>query len=71
MQGKLVPAFVSLDARALPLGLAQGVRLLGAVRQGQVLRWSDVAIDETVPALRARRDMEELFGRAEARQRVA
>jgi predicted homoserine dehydrogenase-like protein len=71
VQGKLVPASVSLEAGALPLGLAQGIHLIGAVRQGQVLRWSDVTIDETVPALRARREMEGLFGRAEARQRVA
>jgi predicted homoserine dehydrogenase-like protein len=71
VQGKLVPASVSLAAGALPLGLAHGIRLLGAIGQGEILRWSDVAVDETLTALRARREMERLFGRGEARQRVA
>jgi predicted homoserine dehydrogenase-like protein len=69
--GKLLPAAASLDGGALPLGLAHGVRLLRPVRQGGVLRWSDVAIDETLTAYRARRDMEQLFGHPAQRQRVA
>jgi predicted homoserine dehydrogenase-like protein len=69
--GKLLPAAASLDGGALPLGLAHGVRLLRPVKQGDVLRWSDVAIDETLTAYRARREMEDLFGRAAPRQRVA
>jgi len=69
--GKLLPAPASLAAGALPLGLAHGVRLLRPARQGDVLRWSDVAIDETLTAYRARREMEHLFGRVTARQRVA
>ena len=69
--GKLLPAATSLARGALPLGLAHGVRLLRAVRQGEVLRWSDVALDETLTAYRARREMENLFGRAAPRQRVA
>ena len=46
-------------------------RLLRPVRQGDVLRWSDVAIDETLIACRARREMEDLFGRARRAQRAA
>jgi predicted homoserine dehydrogenase-like protein len=69
--GKLLPASTSLAAGALPLGLAHGARLLRSVRQGDVLHWSDVAIDETLTAFRARREMEELFGRGAPRQRVA
>jgi predicted homoserine dehydrogenase-like protein len=69
--GKLLPAATSLARGALPLGLAHGVRLLRAVRHGDVLRWSDVALDETLTAYRARREMESLFGRAAPRQRVA
>jgi predicted homoserine dehydrogenase-like protein len=69
--GKLLPAAASLRGGALPLGLAHGVRLLRPVRQGDVLRWPDVAIDETLTAYRARREMEVLFGRAAPRQRVA
>jgi len=69
--GKLLPAAASLAGGALPLGLAHGVRLLRPVRQGEVLRWSDVATDETRIAYGARREMESLFGRAAPRQRVA
>jgi len=69
--GKLLPAPASLAAGALPLGLAHGVRLLRPARQGDVLRWSDVAIDETLTAYRARREMEDVFARATPRQRVA
>jgi predicted homoserine dehydrogenase-like protein len=69
--GKLLPAAASLDGGALPLGLAHGVRLLRPVRQGDVLRWSDVTIDETLIACRARREMEDLFGRASPRERAA
>jgi predicted homoserine dehydrogenase-like protein len=69
--GKLLPAAASLARGALPLGLAHGVRLLRAVRQGDLLRWSDVAVDETLTACRARREMENLFGREAPRQRVA
>jgi predicted homoserine dehydrogenase-like protein len=47
------------------------VRVLRPVRQGEVLRWSDVAIEETLTAYRARREMEHLFGRVTPRQRVA
>ncbi|HEY7943040.1 MAG: NAD(P)H-dependent oxidoreductase [Burkholderiales bacterium] len=69
--GKLLPAQTSLASGALPLGLAHGVKLLRAVRQGELLRWSDVAIDESLVAYRARREMERTFGAATARQRVA
>ncbi len=56
--GRLMPASDSLSAGALPIGLAQGVRLRTARRAGEVLRWSDVEIDERDPAVRFRREME-------------
>lgn len=59
--GKLLPADRSLAIGGLPLGLAHEVRVVRPVRQGQCLRWADVAIDETLPALRVRREMEALF----------
>ncbi len=62
--GKLLPAATSLalhDVGGLPLGLAHGVRMLRAVRQGQSLTWRDVQIDETLPAYRTRREMEAEF----------
>jgi predicted homoserine dehydrogenase-like protein len=73
--GKLLPAEKSLRTGGLPLGLAHGVKLTRAVKAGASLGWPDVALDETLPALRARREMESMFARAatgEARtQRVA
>lgn len=59
--GKLLPASTSLACGGLPLGLAHGVRLLRPVRQGQVLRWDDVAVDRSTAAWRLRREMETLF----------
>ena len=70
VRGKLLPASASLAAGALPLALTHGVRLSSDVGQDAVLRWSDVVIDPALPAVQARRDMENRFGRT-ALQRVA
>jgi predicted homoserine dehydrogenase-like protein len=59
--GKLLPAATSLALGGLPLGLAHGVKLVRAVRQGQSLVWDDVAIDTALPAYSTRREMEALF----------
>ncbi len=59
--GKLFPAEKSLAHGGLPLGLAHGVKLLKPVAAGQSLRWSDVALDESLAALRLRREMEREF----------
>ena len=59
--GKLMPAAASLAQDALPLGLAHNVQLIGAVPAGATVRWSDVAIDATTPAVRLRREMERAF----------
>jgi predicted homoserine dehydrogenase-like protein len=67
--GRLAPAAESLAAGALPLGLAHGVRLLEPVSAGQPVRWSDVAIDGGLEAVRLRREME--AGPREARGRSA
>jgi predicted homoserine dehydrogenase-like protein len=61
--GKQVPAGPSLDQGLLPLGLAHEVRLKHDVAEGQCLRWSDVAYDETDLAVMVRREMEAAFGR--------
>jgi predicted homoserine dehydrogenase-like protein len=60
--GRLMPAADSLAQGCLPLGLAQGCKLLRPVTAGQPLRWSDVAIDANSSAVRARREMEQAFG---------
>jgi predicted homoserine dehydrogenase-like protein len=59
--GKLMQAQASLRIGGLPLGLAHGVKLLKPVTAGQPLRWTDVAVDESSHAVKARREMERLF----------
>jgi predicted homoserine dehydrogenase-like protein len=59
--GRLMPAADSLDCGALPLGLAHDVRLVNARNPGEVIRWRDVVVDETLPAVRLRREMETLL----------
>ena len=63
--GRLMPAADSLTVGALPLGLAHGVKLLRPVAVGQPVTWADVRIDESLGAVRARREMERLFGAAQ------
>jgi predicted homoserine dehydrogenase-like protein len=59
--GRLMPAADSLAAAALPIGLAHGVKLVRDVAAGAVVRWGDVAADESAEAVRIRREMESLF----------
>jgi predicted homoserine dehydrogenase-like protein len=59
--GKLMPAAGSLAAGALPIGLAYGVKLKRDVGVDEVIRWTDVDVDETSEAVRARREMETKF----------
>jgi predicted homoserine dehydrogenase-like protein len=59
--GRLMPATGSLAQGALPIGLAHGVPLRRAIKAGEAVRWADVDIDETVEAVRVRREMEEMF----------
>jgi predicted homoserine dehydrogenase-like protein len=56
--GRVMPAEESLRLQGLPLGLAHHVRLQQPVAAGQVVRWSDVEIDESMPAVAFRREME-------------
>jgi predicted homoserine dehydrogenase-like protein len=56
--GRLMPAKDSLAQACLPLGLAHGWKLLRPVAAGQPLKWSDVAFDANVPAVKLRREME-------------
>jgi predicted homoserine dehydrogenase-like protein len=54
-----MPAEDSLALGALPIGLAHGIELRNAVATGEVVRWSDVAIDEGKEPVRFRREMEQ------------
>ncbi len=56
--GKLMPATDSLAVGALPLGLAHGWKVLRPVAAGEVVRWSDVAVDANNTAVKLRREME-------------
>ena len=56
--GRVMPAEESLRLQGLPLGLAHHVRLQQPVAAGQVVRWGDVEIDESLPAVAFRREME-------------
>ncbi len=55
----------SLNGRALPLGLAHGVRLTRAVAAGALVSYDDVVVDRTSAAARLRAELEE--GRAARR----
>ncbi len=69
--GKLLPAQKSIALGGLPLGLAHGTKLVRAVKAGVPIAWRDIAIDEALPALKVRREMEALFSLSPAAQRVA
>ncbi len=59
--GKLAPAEKSVASKALPIGLAHGVRLTRDVAKGAILTDADVILDEASEAVRARRAMVERF----------
>ena len=61
VSGQLMPAACSLQENALPMGLTHRTRLVNAIGKGHVVRWSDVAVDDSDPAVRLRLDMESLY----------
>jgi predicted homoserine dehydrogenase-like protein len=63
--GKLLPTRESLRLGGLPLGLAHGVRLKNSVKAGQAVGWDDVDVDASSLAVRIRREMESVYGRAD------
>ena len=63
--GKLMPASRSLAEGALPIGLAHRVTLTRDVPAGAIVRWDDVAIDQSHGAARVRREMERMFALAD------
>lgn len=56
--GKLYPAKTSLELGALPIGLAHNVRINRDIPANEPVRWTDVAIDESLEVVRIRREME-------------
>jgi predicted homoserine dehydrogenase-like protein len=61
--GKLLPSATSLAMGGLPLGLAHGPKVVRAVKKGQSLSWSDVAMDQDTAAYKVRREMESMFAK--------
>jgi predicted homoserine dehydrogenase-like protein len=62
--GKLFPAEKSTGLGSLPLGLAHNVKLLKPIKAGQSLTYADVAMDESLTAVKLRREMEQAFAPA-------
>ncbi len=60
--GRLMPAADSLAVGGLPIGLAGGVTLTRDIPAGTVLRQADVELDDSLEAVRLRREMEARFG---------
>lgn len=59
--GTLMGAAKSCRNGYLPIGLASGAKLKTHIANGQAIKLSDVEIDQTTPAFRFRRQMEEAF----------
>jgi len=64
VSGQLLPAEASLAQGCLPLGLAHGWKLLKPISAGATIKWSDVAFDANVTAVKLRREMEAEFAPA-------
>jgi predicted homoserine dehydrogenase-like protein len=58
--GKVIPAARSVAEGALPIGLANRVRVLRDIPAGGIVRWDDIDIGDS-QAVRVRREMEQAF----------
>lgn len=56
--GQLRPSEISLPQKMLPLGLTGGLKMLRDVKADHVLTYEDVALDETLSAVKLRRSLE-------------
>lgn len=59
--GTIQPAEKSVQNGFLPLGLASNIEMTNPVKKGEFICWSDVKYDETLPAVKIRRDMEIMY----------
>ncbi|WP_353644013.1 Gfo/Idh/MocA family oxidoreductase [Mesorhizobium sp. WSM2239] len=59
--GKLLPAKRSLDMKALPIGLAHGVKLVRPILAGQAVTFDDIEPPPDSPALQLRREAEAMI----------
>ena len=60
--GKLCSAKHSLEMHALPIGLAQGVKLIKDIPKNGTVKLSDVELDETCKAFELRQIMNKSLG---------
>ena len=56
--GQLRPTKLSVPLKALPLGLTGNIKLTRPVKADQILTYDDVEIDETLTAVKLRRELE-------------
>ncbi len=61
MAGQLRPSGVSVPMGALPLGLTGDIKLVRDVPVDTILTYDDVEIDETLNAVKLRRECEALL----------
>jgi predicted homoserine dehydrogenase-like protein len=59
--GKLYPAKSSLQMGGLPIGLAHNMKLQRDIPAGTSLSWQDVEVNDSVDAIRIRREMESKY----------
>lgn len=57
--GVLKPADMAIKQNLLPIGLANRVKLINDVAEGQCIRWSDIDYDSADPVIKFRREMEQ------------
>lgn len=58
--GTLKPADLAVKERLLPIGLANRIKLINDVAEGQYVKWSDIEYDQTDPIIKFRWEMEQI-----------
>ena len=64
VRGTVMPAELSLAKRALPIGLAGGVRVNRSIRRDELVTAADVELDESDEVVRIRRELEQSLATA-------
>lgn len=61
--GEAIPAAISLEKNAVPLGLCDKVKLFKPVKAGTIVSWDDIDYDKTDKTVQFRKQMEKKFGK--------
>jgi len=59
--GKLVPSRKSRELDCFPLGLSNKVKLRNDIKEGEIIKFTDVNFDNNLNILKLRKDMENYF----------